>query len=170
MSFINEHGEEEAGIDGGGIFKDFMENITRAAFDVQYGLFKVSALSVGFTRLMWWSNCYSNTHYLCWDLLHVIKLVESWLTNISVRKLSCWFTVWTRPHKLDLEHLIFPFVGDLRSSSVPKPCIRIGSWTTPAIFPFPWKSPWEGILVMSSFSHCSASARPCSKIHAGLSL
>jgi ubiquitin-protein ligase E3 C len=35
---------EEAGIDGGGIFKDFMENITRAAFDVQYGLFKVSAL------------------------------------------------------------------------------------------------------------------------------
>lgn len=33
---------EEAGIDGGGIFKDFMENITRAAFDVQYGLFKVS--------------------------------------------------------------------------------------------------------------------------------
>jgi ubiquitin-protein ligase E3 C len=44
VSFINEHGEEEAGIDGGGIFKDFMENITRAAFDVQYGLFKVSAL------------------------------------------------------------------------------------------------------------------------------
>jgi ubiquitin-protein ligase E3 C len=35
---------EEAGIDGGGIFKDFMENITRAAFDVQYGLFKVSVL------------------------------------------------------------------------------------------------------------------------------
>lgn len=47
MSFINEHGEEEAGIDGGGIFKDFMENITRAAFDVQYGLFKVSPLLVG---------------------------------------------------------------------------------------------------------------------------
>ncbi|KAJ6891471.1 E3 ubiquitin-protein ligase UPL6-like isoform X1 [Populus alba x Populus x berolinensis] len=40
VSFINEFGVEEAGIDGGGIFKDFMENITRAAFDVQYGLFK----------------------------------------------------------------------------------------------------------------------------------
>lgn len=38
---MNEFGVEEAGIDGGGIFKDFMENITRAAFDVQYGLFKV---------------------------------------------------------------------------------------------------------------------------------
>lgn len=41
VSFVNELGVEEAGIDGGGIFKDFMENITRAAFDVQYGLFKV---------------------------------------------------------------------------------------------------------------------------------
>lgn len=41
VTFVNEFGVEEAGIDGGGIFKDFMENITRAAFDVQYGLFKV---------------------------------------------------------------------------------------------------------------------------------
>ncbi|KAG8084775.1 hypothetical protein GUJ93_ZPchr0010g7597 [Zizania palustris] len=41
--FVNEHGVEEAGIDGGGIFKDFMENITRTAFDVQYGLFKETA-------------------------------------------------------------------------------------------------------------------------------
>jgi ubiquitin-protein ligase E3 C len=51
VAFINEHGEEEAGIDGGGIFKDFMENITRAAFDVQYGLFKVLALFVNFVHL-----------------------------------------------------------------------------------------------------------------------
>lgn len=41
ITFINEFGVEEAGIDGGGIFKDFMESVTRAAFDVQYGLFKV---------------------------------------------------------------------------------------------------------------------------------
>nr|XP_043633953.1 E3 ubiquitin-protein ligase UPL6 isoform X2 [Erigeron canadensis] len=40
VTFVNEFGVEEAGIDGGGIFKDFMENITRAAFDTQYGLFK----------------------------------------------------------------------------------------------------------------------------------
>ncbi|CAA7388281.1 unnamed protein product [Spirodela intermedia] len=38
--FINELGVEEAGVDGGGIFKDFMENIVREAFDIQYGLFK----------------------------------------------------------------------------------------------------------------------------------
>ncbi|XP_052204385.1 E3 ubiquitin-protein ligase UPL6 isoform X2 [Diospyros lotus] len=43
ITFINEFGVEEAGIDGGGIFKDFMENVTRAAFDVQYGLFKETA-------------------------------------------------------------------------------------------------------------------------------
>ncbi|XP_031745578.1 E3 ubiquitin-protein ligase UPL6-like [Cucumis sativus] len=29
VSFVNEFGVEEAGIDGGGIFKDVMENITR---------------------------------------------------------------------------------------------------------------------------------------------
>ncbi|KAI5650965.1 hypothetical protein M9H77_36970 [Catharanthus roseus] len=40
ITFVNEFGAEEAGIDGGGIFKDFMELVTRAAFDVQYGLFK----------------------------------------------------------------------------------------------------------------------------------
>ncbi|KAM1923316.1 hypothetical protein ACFX15_021247 [Malus domestica] len=40
VTFVNEFGVEEGGIDGGGIFKDFMENITRAAFDVQHGLFK----------------------------------------------------------------------------------------------------------------------------------
>ena len=40
ISFVNEFGVEEVGIDGGGIFKDFMENITWAIFDVQYELFK----------------------------------------------------------------------------------------------------------------------------------
>ncbi|XP_078443992.1 ubiquitin protein ligase 6 isoform X2 [Wolffia australiana] len=41
--FINELGVEEAGVDGGGIFKDFMENVIREAFDIQYGLFKETA-------------------------------------------------------------------------------------------------------------------------------
>ncbi|GKV29508.1 hypothetical protein SLEP1_g38434 [Rubroshorea leprosula] len=40
VTFVNEFGVQEAGIDGGGIFKDFMDNITQAAFDLQYGLFK----------------------------------------------------------------------------------------------------------------------------------
>ncbi|XP_021854512.2 E3 ubiquitin-protein ligase UPL6 [Spinacia oleracea] len=43
VTFVNELGVEEAGVDGGGIFKDFMENVTQAAFDVQYGLFKETA-------------------------------------------------------------------------------------------------------------------------------
>lgn len=40
VEYVNELGLEEAGVDGGGIFKDFLENITRSAFDVQFGLFK----------------------------------------------------------------------------------------------------------------------------------
>ncbi|EFJ20124.1 hypothetical protein SELMODRAFT_443962 [Selaginella moellendorffii] len=43
VSYVNELGAEEAGVDGGGIFKDFMENITSAGFDIQYGLFKETA-------------------------------------------------------------------------------------------------------------------------------
>lgn len=29
LQFINEHGEREAGIDGGGLFKDFMEHLIK---------------------------------------------------------------------------------------------------------------------------------------------
>lgn len=44
VMFVNELGVEEAGVDGGGIFKDFMEGITKTGFDVQYGLFKVCSV------------------------------------------------------------------------------------------------------------------------------
>ncbi|GAQ90225.1 E3 ubiquitin protein ligase [Klebsormidium nitens] len=43
IHFINEFGEHEAGVDGGGLFKDCMEGIIKVAFDVQYGLFKETA-------------------------------------------------------------------------------------------------------------------------------
>lgn len=31
IQFVNEHGMEEAGIDGGGLFKDFMEHLVKEA-------------------------------------------------------------------------------------------------------------------------------------------
>ncbi|KAI8000492.1 E3 ubiquitin-protein ligase UPL6 [Camellia lanceoleosa] len=34
VTFVNGFGVAETGIDGGGIFKDFMENITQAAFNI----------------------------------------------------------------------------------------------------------------------------------------
>jgi hypothetical protein len=40
IHFINELGEEEAGVDGGGLFKDFLENLITTAFDTQYGFFR----------------------------------------------------------------------------------------------------------------------------------
>jgi hypothetical protein len=53
---VNELGIEEAGIDGGGIFKDFMENIVQASFDVQYGLFKVLFFVMPFDKITSKSN------------------------------------------------------------------------------------------------------------------
>ncbi|GMH39401.1 hypothetical protein BSKO_07299 [Bryopsis sp. KO-2023] len=39
IRFIDEHGLPEAGVDGGGLFKDFLEELVRIGFDPQYGLF-----------------------------------------------------------------------------------------------------------------------------------
>jgi len=39
IQFINELGEEEPGVDGGGLFKDFLESLLSTAFDTQYGFF-----------------------------------------------------------------------------------------------------------------------------------
>lgn len=39
VTFVNQHGVEEAGIDGGGVFKEYMDLLTKRAFDPQYALF-----------------------------------------------------------------------------------------------------------------------------------
>ncbi|KAG7375690.1 hypothetical protein PHYPSEUDO_015574 [Phytophthora pseudosyringae] len=39
VTFINEQGLEEAGIDGGGVFKEFMDSLTKSAFSPEYGFF-----------------------------------------------------------------------------------------------------------------------------------
>ena len=40
MSFVDQFGLDEAGIDGGGLFKEFMTSLCKSAFDPQYGIFK----------------------------------------------------------------------------------------------------------------------------------
>lgn len=39
VQFIDNHGLLEAGVDGGGLFKDFMEELSKTAFDPTHGLF-----------------------------------------------------------------------------------------------------------------------------------
>jgi len=43
VSFIDQHGMPEVGIDGGGLFKELMTQLTRQLFDPQFGLFCMSA-------------------------------------------------------------------------------------------------------------------------------
>ena len=40
IAFINEFGESEAGIDGGGVFKEFLENVIKEAVSPSLGLFR----------------------------------------------------------------------------------------------------------------------------------
>ncbi|KAJ3337229.1 hypothetical protein HDU93_001419 [Gonapodya sp. JEL0774] len=42
ITFVNELGMEEAGIDGGGVFKEFLTRLSKQAFDVNYGLFQAT--------------------------------------------------------------------------------------------------------------------------------
>jgi hypothetical protein len=43
VEFINQQGTREAGIDGGGLFKAFLDDFISTAFDPQYGLFMVTS-------------------------------------------------------------------------------------------------------------------------------
>ncbi|KNC97962.1 uncharacterized protein SPPG_06951 [Spizellomyces punctatus DAOM BR117] len=42
ITFISEQGLVEAGIDGGGVFKEFLTTLCRQAFDLNYGLFQAT--------------------------------------------------------------------------------------------------------------------------------
>ena len=42
ITFVDEHGLPEAGIDGGGVFKEFLMSLAKQAFNGNYGLFSVT--------------------------------------------------------------------------------------------------------------------------------
>lgn len=48
VSFVNEHGLAEAGLDYGGLFKEFLTDLAKAAFDPGYGLFTQKETEEGF--------------------------------------------------------------------------------------------------------------------------
>ena len=39
MEFVSEQGLDEAGIDGGGLFKEFIDSFSKSAFSPSFGLF-----------------------------------------------------------------------------------------------------------------------------------
>ena len=43
IAFVDEYGTHEAGVDGGGLFKDFMEGLVKEGFDPNAGLFKATS-------------------------------------------------------------------------------------------------------------------------------
>ena len=51
VTFTNQHGVEEAGIDGGGVFKEYMDLLTKRAFDPQYALFLATEDQVRAVRI-----------------------------------------------------------------------------------------------------------------------
>eukprot|EP00392_Amoebophrya_sp_AT5.2_P009077 g9105.t1 len=50
--FIDENGEQESGIDGGGLFKEFLLDLSRTAFAPDRGLFRETQSGSGERRLV----------------------------------------------------------------------------------------------------------------------
>ena len=42
IQYVDSYGEVEAGVDGGGLFKDFMENLVKEGFNPEIGLFRTT--------------------------------------------------------------------------------------------------------------------------------
>lgn len=42
IQYVDSYGEVEAGVDGGGLFKDFMENLIKEGFNPEIGLFRTT--------------------------------------------------------------------------------------------------------------------------------
>ncbi len=42
IQYVDSYGEVEAGVDGGGLFKDFMENLVKEGFNPEVGLFRTT--------------------------------------------------------------------------------------------------------------------------------
>lgn len=66
VSFVNEHGLSEAGLDYGGLFKEFLTDLAKAAFDPGYGLFAQREAEEGFLF----------PHPAAGNLQHGLRMIE----------------------------------------------------------------------------------------------
>ena len=55
VMFVNDSGLPEAGIDAGGVFKEFLSSLVERAFDLNLGLFFQLVACV--TKLYFWISC-----------------------------------------------------------------------------------------------------------------
>eukprot|EP00549_Striatella_unipunctata_P010688 CAMPEP_0118687574 /NCGR_PEP_ID=MMETSP0800-20121206/8458_1 /TAXON_ID=210618 ORGANISM="Striatella unipunctata, Strain CCMP2910" /NCGR_SAMPLE_ID=MMETSP0800 /ASSEMBLY_ACC=CAM_ASM_000638 /LENGTH=758 /DNA_ID=CAMNT_0006584773 /DNA_START=159 /DNA_END=2438 /DNA_ORIENTATION=+ len=64
VTFINQHGAQEAGIDGGGVFKEFLDDLIKQAFDPQQkSLFSVTPLQTLAINTSLPLSAENNDHY-----------------------------------------------------------------------------------------------------------
>ena len=95
--FEDAYGMQEAGIDGGGLFKDFMENLVKQAFDPFFGLF----LSTSDNRMYPNPNAHLAVGQATQAFEYIGKMVGKALYEVSC-PLTTISTLVARP--LYLEH------------------------------------------------------------------
>jgi len=70
VAFINEFGASEAGIDGRGLFKDFITSLCKQAFDPEHGLFRATAEERLYPSPA--SELATSEHLQCFELLGAV--------------------------------------------------------------------------------------------------
>eukprot|EP00471_Norrisiella_sphaerica_P012991 CAMPEP_0184495414 /NCGR_PEP_ID=MMETSP0113_2-20130426/31259_1 /TAXON_ID=91329 /ORGANISM="Norrisiella sphaerica, Strain BC52" /LENGTH=720 /DNA_ID=CAMNT_0026881593 /DNA_START=827 /DNA_END=2989 /DNA_ORIENTATION=+ len=95
VQFINEHGIVEAGIDGGGLFKEFVTELLRVAFDPQLGLFKQTSHEFTYPNPTSYANPNFSNHLAYFNFVGMIVgkclydgiILEPQFANFFLRKL-----------------------------------------------------------------------------------
>eukprot|EP00470_Lotharella_oceanica_P016778 CAMPEP_0170193562 /NCGR_PEP_ID=MMETSP0040_2-20121228/57116_1 /TAXON_ID=641309 /ORGANISM="Lotharella oceanica, Strain CCMP622" /LENGTH=370 /DNA_ID=CAMNT_0010442227 /DNA_START=415 /DNA_END=1527 /DNA_ORIENTATION=+ len=95
VQFINEHGIQETGIDGGGLFKEFVTELLRDAFDPQLGLFKQTSHEFTYPNPTSHANPNFSNHSAYFQFVGMIVgkclydgiIIEPQFANFFLRKL-----------------------------------------------------------------------------------
>lgn len=97
IEFISEQGYQEAGIDGGGIFKEFMDLFAKFTFDPSFGLFLSTSeqqLTINPNAQLALGEGYSNLYYFVGKMLGKALYEVSHQSIISSIHLSYLFSVF----------------------------------------------------------------------------
>ena len=98
IQYIDSYGEVEAGVDGGGLFKDFMENLVKEGFNPEVGLFRTTPEQKLYPNPAA-SSAVPNAPAL-FEFLG--KMLGKAMYEVSIRLTTFWLYPWVLHHICNL--------------------------------------------------------------------
>ena len=94
IQYVDSYGEVEAGVDGGGLFKDFMENLVKKGFNPEVGLFRTTPEQKLYPNPAA-SSAVPNTPELFGFLG---KMLGKAMYEVSICRMASWLYPWMLHH------------------------------------------------------------------------